>query len=135
MHLSFDFTIAANTLSTDPYQEKFSLGAGVITKVRFRIPPGPKGLARFRIYHGLHQAWPANAEGTYYGDDEAIEFREHLEIGAKEEEHMFEGYNVDTENEHTITAQFEILPIAIADPNRALSMVLKAIAEYLGIGG
>lgn len=102
-------TISASTPVSAPYRETMGLCPGIIQEIMLFFPSGQRGTARCRILHQEHQQWPTNLEGWYLGDDTVIEFPEHYPMAEAPYELVLEGYNTDTEDEHTVYVRVTVL--------------------------
>jgi hypothetical protein len=124
MNYAWDITIPALTLKTSPVTQILKLSKGVITKVEFKWPAGPQGLAHVALNYGEFQLIPLNRDDDISGDDETIVLPEYYELDEAPYQLKLYAWNDDDTYPHTVTVRITVLPKFVA--------TLMPIAEFLG---
>lgn len=110
MFYAFAVTIPYNTPQTAPVVTPLQLTAGTITQVQVHFPSGCVGLVFVQLSVGLHQLYPANAEGALSSDNESVSWTDSIDLTATPNVLTFTGWNTDTANPHTITIRLGLEP-------------------------
>ncbi len=110
MIYNFDITTPANTPATAKKETTLKLARGVIHQIDIVFPPGPAALLHVTINDALHQRWPTNSDKDFASDDDAISFREFLEL--KEEPFLLTAWtwNESTDYAHSVLIRIGLLP-------------------------
>ena len=108
MFYSFDLTIPANTTELAPVEEDVELVAGLVHHVELQFPRGCVGLVHVRVFHALHQLWPANPDGDLSGENALIGWNEEWELEREPLALTLQGWNLDDSYAHTITFRFAL---------------------------
>ena len=132
MWYRYYITVPRGTLHTAPVTKEIGLPEGVVTKVRVRFPPGPRGEVYTAVYQGAHKMWP-RGEGNYaWGDDEEIEMGEHVRniVGWH---WTLEGYAPLTSYDHTIWWDFNVLEKEYAETWGPIQELVKLLKSVIGL--
>lgn len=123
------------------------LPAGVIKKVRVRFPPGPNNKVAVRIMLGTHQMWPRGPPAIpevlplvhppvssywFSGDDEAIEWEEHVPTRAGDHWSV-DALADDCRHDHTVIVGFNVIEEDVANPWRILEDLVAIFKRTIGI--
>lgn len=129
MLFTFAITIPANTPEPTTPTLVLPLVKGQVTQVNVSFPAGHAGLTHLRLRRGLHQVWPANPEGNFSTDNQAIVWPEVYDIDTPPLQLEAYAWNLDDTYPHTITVHITIQPAAAEVP------LLDQVRQLLGIGG
>ena len=132
MWYRYYLTVPRGTLKTDPARKEIMLPEGVVTKVRVRFPPGPRGEVFTAVYQGIHKMWPRGEGNWAWGDDEAIEMDEHVR-NITGWHHFLEGYAPDTSYDHTIWWDFNVLEKEYAETWGPIQELVKLLKDVIGL--
>ena len=113
-------------------RKEIGLPEGVITKVRVRFPPGPRGQVFTAVFQGAHKMWPRGEGNWAWGDDEPIEMSEHVK-NIKGWHYTLEGYAPDTSYNHTIWWDFNVLETEYAETWRPIQELVKLLKDLIGL--
>ena len=115
MWYRYYLTVPRGTTRIRPARKEIQLPEGVVTKVRVRFPPGPRG------------------EGNYaWGDDEAVEMGEHVRniVGWH---YWLEGYAPDTIYGHTVWWDFNVLEREYAETWGPIQELVRLLKDVMGL--
>ena len=132
MWYRYYLTVPRGTTRIRPARKEIELPEGVVTKVRVRFPPGPRGQVYTAVYQGAHKMWP-RGEGNYaWGDDEPIEMSEHVRniVGWH---YFLEGYAPDTSYDHTIWWDFNVLEKEYAETWGPIQELVRLLKDVMGL--
>jgi len=132
MWYRYYLTVPRGTTASAPVRKEIELPEGVITKVRVRFPPGPRGQVYTAVYQGAHKMWP-RGEGNYaWGDDEPIEMSEHVRniVGWH---YFLEGYAPLTSYDHTIWWDFNVLEKEYAETWGPIQELVRLLKDVIGL--
>jgi len=113
-------------------RKEIQLPEGVITKVRVRFPPGPRGQVHTAVFQGAHKMWPRGEGNWAWGDDEPIEMSEHVK-NITGWHYFLEGYAPDTSYDHTIWWDFNVLETEYAETWRPIQELVKLLKDLIGL--
>ena len=132
MWYRYYLTVPRGTTRIRPTRKEIELPEGVITKVRVRFPPGPRGEVYTAVYQGTHKMWP-RGEGNYaWGDDEPIEMGEHVR-NITGWHYFLEGYAPLTGYNHTIWWDFNILEREYAETWGPIQELVRLLKDLIGL--
>ena len=132
MWYRYYITVPRGTTRIRPIRKEIGLPEGVITRVRVRFPPGPRGEVYTAVYQGNHKMWP-RGEGNYaWGDDEPIEMTEHVR-NIKGWHYILEGYAPDTSYDHTIWWDFNVLETEYAETWGPIQELVELLKNLIGL--
>ena len=132
MWYRYYLTVPRGTTRIRPIRKEIGLPEGIITKVRVRFPPGPRGQVFTAVYQGGHKMWP-RGEGNYaWGDDEAIEMGEHVR-NITGWHYFLEGYAPDTSYDHTIWWDFNVLEKEYAETWGPIQELVRLLKNVIGL--
>lgn len=144
MWYRYEIYVPAGTAEAAPERHEINIPPGVITGVRVRFPPGPRGLVSVGIFQGTHKMWPRGFElptdvparipyPTWYrGDNEWIAWEEH--VRNIEGWHWFlVGFSPDATYDHTVYVDIFILEEEYAEPYTATQRLVKLLEDLIGI--
>lgn len=128
---SAQVTVPKNTAQASPHTETLEIQTGIIHRVYVRIPSGHAGLSGVRLLQGLHQVSPTSGSEWWTGDDMAVDYDEHIEVGGNAPELTIEAYNLDDTYAHTFVIGVGVLPEWVLLPQTILKSALENIATLL----
>lgn len=132
MWYRYYLTVPRGTTTGAPVRKEIGLPEGVITKVRVRFPPGPRGQVFTAVYQGTHKMWP-RGEGNYaWGDDEPIEMGEHVR-NIEGWHWILEGYAPLTSYDHTIWWDFNVLETEYAETWAPIQELVRLLKNLIGL--
>lgn len=133
MLYEFPFLLEKNTYTKDnPKKEHIKLEYGLIVRIGREFPSGCGGDVGIRILHGSFQVSPKNANCWHKSDDFVIEDEPYYELFSEPYVLTIEGYNENTENDHTPIIRISILrPEKLA--NVALATAMYPKEEYVSV--
>ncbi|MBI2869388.1 MAG: hypothetical protein HYX96_06150 [Chloroflexi bacterium] len=134
MFYDFSFTVPANTPASAPASLEMKLTRGIVHNVKLLFPPGPHGMVKVGILHGLHQFLPTNPDGYFASDDENINIDEHYELTEAPFILKAVGYSPGTTYNHTISIRIGILSPEIIEPYAGVSGMLRKFLKLVGVG-
>lgn len=111
MLFDYDLTVPAGTLKSAPAVAQVKLTRGTLTEIRVYFPPGPATLVHVQVLRALHTLMPANPDGELNFDDLMITSRLEYNLSGRPYEVTLRGWAPLAIFEHTITFQFEVMPI------------------------
>ena len=132
MWYRYFITVPRGTERTAPVRKEIGLPEGVITKVRVRFPPGPRGEVFTAVYQGAHKMWPRGEGNWAWGDDEPIEMTEHVR-NITGWHWTLEGYAPDTVYSHTVWWDFNVLEQEYAEPYSAVQRLVELLKDVIGL--
>lgn len=135
MFYDFALTIPAATAEASPASVTMKLTAGIIYAVKLLFPPGPHGMVKLRIRHGLHQLLPTNPDGYFASDDEVINIDEYYELKPGQAELTAVGYSPGTTYPHTVAIRVGILDAGTLNPAGGIASMFSKLFRFLGLGG
>ena len=121
--------------ATDPVvttRKEIGLPEGVITKVRVRFPPGPRGQVHTAVFQGAHKMWPRGEGNWAWGDDEPIEMTEHVR-NITGWHWTLMGYAPDTIYDHTVWWDFNVLEQEYAETWTPVQNLVELLKSVLGL--
>lgn len=106
-------TITAGTAKASPLVVNIPVVSGIVDAIRWRVPPGPRGLFGWQLAMGGVTIIPENAGAYIVADDEYDE----IQVSGLPDSGAWQviGYNTGT-FDHTVYLDFHITPIAAAQP-------------------
>lgn len=132
MWYRYYLTVPRGTEKTAPVRKEIELPEGVVTKVRVRFPPGPRGQVFTAVFQGTHKMWP-RGEGNYaWGDDEPIEMSEHVR-NITGWHYFMEGYAPLTSYDHTIWWDFNVLEKEYAETWGPIQELVRLLKDVIGL--
>ena len=132
MWYRYYITVPRGTEKTTPVRKEIGLPEGVVTKVRVRFPPGPRGEVYTAVYQGAHKMWPRGEGNWAWGDDEPIEMTEHVR-NITGWHWTLEGYAPDTVYSHTVWWDFNVLEQEYAEPYSAVQRLVELLKDVIGL--
>jgi len=154
MWYRYDLTVPRGTEKADTERKPIQLPEGVVTKVRVRFPPGPRGQVFTAVFQGVHKMWPRGygtaeeppvaipalpggidrpgAPSWAWGDDESIEMDEYVK-NIKGWHYTLEGYAPDTSYDHTIWWDFNILEKEYAETWGPIQELVRLLKDLIGL--
>lgn len=111
MLFDFDIIIPAATPASAPIETLAKLTRGKLKQIRLLFPPGPATLVHVTVSHNLHQLLPANPEGDINFDDAVIVSNLDYDMVDPPYELIMSGWSPSAVYEHTITVQFDVVPV------------------------
>lgn len=124
--------VPRGTTRIRPARKEIGLPEGVITKVRVRFPPGPRGQVYTAVFQGTHKMWPRGEGNWAWGDDESIEMGEH--VRTIEGWHYFlEGYAEETNYDHTVWWDFNVLEKEYAETWGPIQELVRLLKDVIGL--
>ena len=144
MWYRYEIEVPAGTTALRPERHEIGIPAGVITGVRVRFPPGPRGLVSIGIFQGTHKMWPRGYEtptgvpdrpgppAWYRGDNEWIAWNEH--VPNIEGWHWFlVGFAPATAYPHTVFVDIFILETEYAETWGPIQELVKTLKDLIGL--
>lgn len=144
MWYRFDVVIPAGTTEAAPVRREIRLPAGIITGVRIRYPPGPRGTVSVAIFQGGHKMFPRGYElpaalpdrpgppSWFVGDDEAVLLNEHVET--IEGWHWFlEGFSPMAAYPHRVYVDIFVLEKEFAQPLDPVRELVEQMRRLIGL--
>ena len=132
MWYRYYLTVPRGTEKTAPVRKEIELPAGVVTKVRVRFPPGPRGQVYTACFQGTHKMWPRGEGNWAWGDDEPVEMGEHVR-NIKGWHYWLEGYAPLTVYEHTIWWDFNVLEREYAETWGPIQELVRLLKDVIGL--
>jgi len=132
MWYRYFITVPRGTGWRTPIRKEIELPAGVITKVRVRFPPGPRGQVFTAVFQGNHKMWPRGEGNWAWGDDEPIEMSEHVR-NITGWHYFLEGYAPDTSYNHTIWWDFNVLEKEYAETWGPIQELVRLLKDLIGL--
>lgn len=154
MWYRYYLTVPRGTEEASPVRKEIELPEGVITKVRVRFPPGPRGQVYTAVFQGAHKMWPRGympdpdppvpppvppvpvAQETRtawaWGDDETIEMTEHVR-NITGWHYTLEGYAPLTSYDHTIWWDFNVLEKEYAETWGPIQELVRLLKDMIGL--
>jgi len=132
MWYRYYLTVPRGTEKTAPVRKEIGLPEGVITKVRVRFPPGPRGEVFTAVYKGAIKMWPRGEGNWAWGDDEPIEMGEHVR-NITGWHWTLEGYAPLTVYSHTIWWDFNVLEVEYAETWGPIQELVKLLKDVIGL--
>jgi len=132
MWYRYYLTVPRGTTRIIPERKEIELPAGVITKVRVRFPPGPRGEVYTAVFQGTYKMWPRGEGNWAWGDDEPIEMGEHVR-NITGWHYFLEGYAPLTSYDHTIWWDFNVLETEYAETWAPIQELVKLLKSVIGL--
>lgn len=109
----FQATVPANTPASNPVTIQLPLGTNIVDKIRWRVPPGPRGHLGWALFMGGVQVVPDDAGAFIVADDEYDDWV----ISGLPDSGAWElvGYNTGG-NPHTVYLGFFTTPVQLQQP-------------------
>ena len=114
MYYQISRIIPANTPKSKPLRVDVEITESFISAIFVFFPPGPCGLAGFRILVGNWQFFPSIHDEWFSGDDMTLLVPVYYWLEHIPEIFRVEFYNLDDTYEHLITVGFVALPAETA---------------------
>jgi hypothetical protein len=110
--IALSATVPAGTVPPSPAVIQLPVGTNLIDKIRWRVPPGPRGNLSWYLAMGGVQVLPQAGGGPVIADNEYAEWAiENLpDSGAWQ----LVGFNTGI-YDHTVYLDFYVTPVALAD--------------------
>jgi hypothetical protein len=106
----FQATVPAGTAANAPVTVQLALGTNVVNKIRWRVPPGPRGHLGWALFMGGVQVVPDDAGAFIVADDE---YDDWVLAGLPDSgAWSLVGYNTGT-NDHTVYLGFFTTPVQL----------------------
>ena len=115
MIYDFAIPVSANTTRNTAETTDLSLAPGTVQEVEILFPSGCAGLVHVTIRRGLHQVWPANADGSIIGDGDTVDWLEDYPMYDAPTTLQCVAWNEDDTYDHTISVRINLVGTA-ADP-------------------
>jgi len=132
MWYRYFITVPRGTDWRTPVRKEIGLPEGVITKVRVRFPPGPRGEVFTAVFEGTSKMWPRGEANWAWGDDEEIEMTEHVR-NITGWHWTLEAYAPDTSYNHTVWWDFNVLEVEYAETWGPLQELVKLLKDVIGL--
>lgn len=104
-------TIPASTAKATPFTVALTIGSNVVNKIRWRVPPGPRGNLGWYLSMGGVQVLPDDKGAFVVADDEYDDWE--IEGLPDSGAWQLTGYNTGT-YDHTVYLYFFTTPIALS---------------------
>lgn len=132
MFYRYALTVPRNTPLTAPVTLEFELPAGIIHQVIVKFPVGCHQRVYFAIYQGANQQFPTGPAGWFRGDNENLDFKEHVEN--KHGFHWYmKGASPGTFYDHTITVRIGVLREQDISPFMIVQDLVKIFKRMMGL--
>jgi len=132
MWYRYFLTVPRGTPWRTPVTKEIHLPEGVVTKVRVRFPPGPRGQVFTAIFEGTHKMWPRGEGNWAWGDDEPIEMGEHVR-NIEGFHWILKGYEVNCRYDHTIWWDFNVLEREYAETWTPIQELVRLLKNVIGL--
>lgn len=131
----YDFHIATpkDTAVDDKLRTRLKLAKGVIVQVSIMFPPGSIGLLYLKVFRGLNQVYPWNADGYIRTSGESINFIDNYALDTKPFELTAITWNLDDTYEHSIHLRFNIMPFEPITVEKPKENLLQTALRRLGL--
>ena len=126
MRRQVDLIIPANTLSTDPFQQRVMLNMGTLTRIGIRFRSGAHHRVFVTVSDSLFTIFPVAGSDPLYGDREIVEVGMNYPLPGPNAQLLITAWTDGTIYPHRITVWFDILE----DEGKAKTDFL-AMLEYL----
>ena len=133
MRYDFDVTVPANTLESDPVEERLKLCAGKLRFLGINFPAGCQGMVHAVIEHEGVQKWPLTTWQSFHGEDMAVELEEYYDLADIPYELVVHAWSPGTSYDHTITVSAVVLPAEIVDVDLRLEDKFNQFFKLLGV--
>ena len=132
MFYRYSLLVPAATALTAPVTQEITLPAGIIHRVIVKFPVGCHQRVYFAIYQGANQQFPTGPAGWFQGDNENLDFLEHVEN--KHGYHWYiKGASPDTNYPHTITVRVGVLREEDISPFTIVQDLVKIFKRMMGL--
>lgn len=144
MWYRFEITVPAKTAAAAPERHEIKIPPGVITGVRIRFPPGPRGTVSIGIFLGAHQMWPRGHEvpigvpdrpgpQTWFkGDNEWIEWEDHVETETGDHWSLV-GFSPAATKSHVVYVDIFVLEAEYARPMDPIRELVNTLKRVIGL--
>ncbi len=108
MRRQVDLIIPANTLSTDPFQQRVMLNVGILTRIGIRFRSGAHHRVFVTVSDALFTILPVAGSDPVYGDREIVEVGMNYPLTGPEARLTITAWSDGTIYPHRITVWFDI---------------------------
>lgn len=124
MHFALDKTFSSSGDSATIESQELEVVPGILHNLIIHFPAGCLYLVYARLVQNVQQVYPTNQDAFYCFEDYTLSVGGFLELKDGETLLKLEGYNEDTEHNHTIRASFSVDPPEILWPDKGLRAVM-----------
>jgi hypothetical protein len=117
---TYAVTIPAGTLSSAPQTTDLAMPARIVTSVRVRVPPGPRGSVGFALALAGQHVVPWGNAAWIIADDETMDWP--MTNAPTSGAWQFIGYNTGL-LDHTIYLQFSLEPVTSRPSSPGIALV------------